>query len=673
MSALPDSSPAAFARRYNRIMRLTFLVVALIAGLLFALQFQARLDAKLEDARRDMVLRAQGLDHALKTSSDHVEGMQLVAQRALREMVAPPPASPLYQALTVREDKGFWTLDAPPERFPKSTIGNLTAVPTEQDGDYRREVEMALALNPLFEAAQASLPNLGWAYYTSERKFINIFPWVAAKDFAWTPELYTHSWWKDAVPGKAASRNRFWTEAYIDSAGKGLMVTCSAPVHDPARGDLFRGTVAVDLTLDVLNEFVRLPEGSAARAFVANNFDQLLAHPGVVSSSATAVRAPAESLPPELAALGPALYQDSLGGIVQRQGYFVLTLELTEAPWRMVWFMPRSALIQELLGGSIWEVAGLLLGLGLMLVMAGRSTKREFVVPAIGLVRHIEAESRAEAVGIPKDLPGAWQPWFEAISRVFNEHGQLVSIRQELDVARRMQQSILPTRFPQRRDVQIWARMLAAKEVGGDFYDFFWLDEHRLGLVIADVSGKGVPAALFMAVARTLLRATAPVAGGPAEALSTTNDLIAADNDASMFVTVFYGVLDVRDGSLTYASGGHNPACLMLPDGSVRVLQNPEGVALGAMEGMDYTETTVTVPPGAALVLYTDGVTEAFDVDGNPFGDPRLVRALEGAAGKSSEAVVAHLFADVEAFAIGAPQADDITCLVVRRGEDGHG
>jgi sigma-B regulation protein RsbU (phosphoserine phosphatase) len=250
------------------------------------------------------------------------------------------------------------------------------------------------------------------------------------------------------------------------------------------------------------------------------------------------------------------------------------------------------------------------------------------------------------------------------VSDSFAAHGQLVSIRQELDVARRMQQAILPSAFPPHAAVDLAARMIPALEVGGDFYDFFWLDRTRLGLVIADVSDKGVGAALFMAVSRTLLRAVAPGAAGPAACLGAASNILAEDNPASMFVTVFYGVLDVETGELVYASGGHPPPLVVSTSGEVAPLPRTRGAALGMFPDQRLEERQAALPAGASLFLYTDGVTEATAPDGSEFGSARLAAAL---AAQPPDAMLAALLGAVEGFVAGRPRADDVTCMVVRR------
>ena len=242
-----------------------------------------------------------------------------------------------------------------------------------------------------------------------------------------------------------------------------------------------------------------------------------------------------------------------------------------------------------------------------------------------------------------------------------------LALQQELDIARRMQLSILPRVFPQRPDVSLASLILPAQEVGGDFYDWFLLDDDRLGVVIADVSGKGVPAAFFMAIARTLLKANSRYAHSPAEALAHANQALAAENEEMMFVTLFYGVLQLSTGRFTYASGGHNPPVLRNADGRVRLLPRPRGMALAVDPDAPFAEGELRLEPGDTLFLYTDGVTEALDAQGRLFGDAAMLATLAALPQDApAEDYPRRIVAALEAFAGDAPQADDITCVALR-------
>ena len=258
----------------------------------------------------------------------------------------------------------------------------------------------------------------------------------------------------------------------------------------------------------------------------------------------------------------------------------------------------------------------------------------------------------------------------EILRQAQQEHDQLVAIQQDLVVARNIQQSILPKvfpPFPERNEFDIYAGMTPAKEVGGDFYDFFLIDQERLGLVIGDVSGKGIPAAIFMAVSRTLLKATAMKGLPPSECLAYVNNLLCLESTAAMFVTIFYGIFNTTTGELEYSNGGHNPPYIIKADGKVQPLEMAGGIALGVMEEMAYVVDRIELQPGDGIFLYTDGVTEAFNAGGVMYTNQRLEQLLTGQNSQSIKAIVQQVFQDVSDFSTGIEQSDDITILSMRR------
>ncbi len=243
---------------------------------------------------------------------------------------------------------------------------------------------------------------------------------------------------------------------------------------------------------------------------------------------------------------------------------------------------------------------------------------------------------------------------------------QFIALQQELEIARKMQLSILPREFQPRDGLELHATMLPAKEIGGDFYDFFALDQHRVALVVADVSGKGVPAAFFMAVSRTLLRAIAQFSDRPGHCLQQLNDLLAADNEEMMFVTLFYAIFDTRDGRCSYANAGHNPPYLLRADGRVEMVPSTGGMALAVMDGLEFKEGSLTLAPGDGLFLYTDGITEACAPSEVLYGDARLITALQEIGTLPVREIPARMVALIKEFEAGGAQADDITCLMAR-------
>ena len=263
------------------------------------------------------------------------------------------------------------------------------------------------------------------------------------------------------------------------------------------------------------------------------------------------------------------------------------------------------------------------------------------------------------------------QAEIEYIKQTQREHGQLVDIKADLSLAAEVQLAILPREFPPFADivsdVDIHATMKPAKDVGGDFYDFFRIDNDHIGFVMADVSGKGVPAALFMTMSYTLLRFTGTKSLNPVSTVSDSNDMLSRESFDSMFVTVFYGVYCISTGEVRYVNAGHNPPYLMKADGSVNVLPNSNNICLGVTEKFPYQESTLKLDNGDTLVTFTDGVTEACDCNHELYGETRLESLLATQKGNTAEQVTTAINDAVNAHANGAEQSDDITIFVIKR------
>ena len=252
------------------------------------------------------------------------------------------------------------------------------------------------------------------------------------------------------------------------------------------------------------------------------------------------------------------------------------------------------------------------------------------------------------------------------------EHNQLESIKNDLAIAGEIQQTILPRSFPPFPEltevVDIYASMTPAKDVGGDFYDFFQIDDERIGLVIADVSGKGVPASLFMAVSRTLLRATALRGVSSAECLTYSNKLLCKESLDSMFVTVFYGIYHYKTGMMDYTNAGHNPPYLLRGGRTVECLPVASNFVVGVFDDIEFESNTLTFGIGDTLLLYTDGVTEAFNDKREQFSESNLQDILASMHESSSaKEVVTSVLQSVKTFSGDYPQSDDITLLSLQR------
>jgi len=249
------------------------------------------------------------------------------------------------------------------------------------------------------------------------------------------------------------------------------------------------------------------------------------------------------------------------------------------------------------------------------------------------------------------------------------EHEQLKDIQSDLRIASEIQHAILPTNkdvLP--KDLYDMATLMdPAKDVGGDFYDYFKTDEDRLGFVMADVSGKGVPAALFMAVSRTLLKATGIRDLVSKDCMTSVNDLVCGESVDGMFVTVFYGRLNIKTGEIDYSNAGHNPPYVVHENGKVETVPAQGNMVLGAVENFQYRNDKITLEKGDMLFTFTDGVTEAMNAAGEQFGEERLEKRLAKCGGKTSQETIDTVRAAVAEWAGETEQSDDVTMLVIKR------
>jgi len=257
----------------------------------------------------------------------------------------------------------------------------------------------------------------------------------------------------------------------------------------------------------------------------------------------------------------------------------------------------------------------------------------------------------------------------EHIAALTRETAAREAVESELRIARTIQDSLLPKQFPVRPEFSLCAVNVPAREMAGDFYDFYFLDDATMAIAIGDVAGKNVSAALLMAVARTVLRDYAALGIGPAGIFEKANAMLAKENDTGMFVTVFFGLYDIRTGRLTFANAGHNPPFVIGADGTVRPTESLHNPALGIMEEAIYVERTVTLEPGEKLILYTDGVTEAVAPDGVFFGEERFTEELCGGGSLPPKELCSRVIERIKEYEHG-DRHDDVTLLILERREE---
>lgn len=243
---------------------------------------------------------------------------------------------------------------------------------------------------------------------------------------------------------------------------------------------------------------------------------------------------------------------------------------------------------------------------------------------------------------------------------------KLTAISDELSLSAQLQKSILPGNSLKRGDIDVWADSLPAAEVGGDFYDFFWLSDTKLGLVMADVSGKNVTAAMFAIIAKTLIKSFSKIYNSPAECFRNVNQTLCEENVTTMFVTAMYGIFDLEKHELTYTNAGHLPIAISHPNAEPSFLECDSGMALGIVENMEFTDNKYELSPGEMIVMYTDGVTEAANAAGEEFDFPRFTEVLRQHPITTPKLLMQEVFAAIKKFANGFAQSDDITTLCLK-------
>ncbi|TXT38688.1 MAG: serine phosphatase RsbU regulator of sigma subunit [Comamonadaceae bacterium] len=653
-----------FFRNYNRVVGAAFLAIVLLTLGFFLQQLNQKHKQELATIQAHVARHSQFIEFILRSSLDYLESLRTTAHAhydAAGHTATNNHA--LFSHLREHRDTGRFDLDALPDR---DSGGNLTGLGSlsARDPAFYQDVNMALGLNQTFFSIVFNLPSAAEASYMSVENFATLSPWQSSSNRKFDKALYDSPIWQLGQPEHNPNREKYWGPVHFGGKEVGLLVPAGAPVYNK---DFFRGIVSIETSLDYLNRINADFGYKPGTVMLVDAQGTVLAHPDLAMSAMEQQTTQSINalLPPEVVAAKLALRELPENQPTEIAGHLLIKHSFVSAPWHLVYVVPTRVLWVKLLTEHGGAMLAMFLGLSSLIIVMYAVTAREFVVPATKLVQHLAAESEFKPLPVPV-VPFPWRPWFETISRAFRESLQLMSLRQELNIAANMQQAILPHHWPANAAFQLWGAMRSAKEVGGDFYDHFPLEDGKTGFVVADVSGKGVPAALFGMVSKTLIRATATQSTGePGMTLATVNDALCVDNDTCMFVTVFYAEFDPANGLLTYVNAGHPPPLLIHADGHSEFAATTDGIALGVAEGEVFAQHQIQLQAGDVLVVYTDGVTEAFNPASEEFTQERLPGLFVGKPEKDVKEAVNRVIRAVDEFAAGAPQSDDITCVAL--------
>lgn len=663
------SQHANFFRNYNRLVGFTYVAIVLSTLALFLFQTQQKHAEEIKVIQGHVDRHAQFVEFILRSSLDNLEAMRLSADNfydtapsTFSQSEKHAAHTPPFKALRQQDAQSF-NLNQAKE---KDSTGNLVGIGklSGRSPEFYLDVEMALNLNQMFQAVAFNLPNASESRFISVDNFSNTYPWIEGNKRPHSEKTYQSPTWLMGTPQENPTREKYWAPVYYGGPSVGLLIPTAAPIYKKGQ---FRGVVTIDTSVDYLNRINSDFAYKPGTAFLVDAYGEVVAHPDVyanaleVQSTQSLVKViPAGILTDERKLLDFPAKQPTQAG-----DYLVIRHPFISAPWQLVFVVPKHQLWKNLLLERGPLMLLVMLGLTLLMVVTYYVTSREFISPAAKLVAHIATESQFAPAPIPI-VPSSWKPWFESISEAFRQSMQLANVQQELNIAADMQLSMLPRRWPNQSEFSLWGLMRSAKEVGGDFYDHFPLPGGKIGIVVADVSGKGVPAALFGMVSKTVIRATATSTSIDAgEAIAVANDFMSEDNDGCSFVTTFYAVFDPATGSFTYVNGGHPPPLLVHSDGTTQFLAMTHGMALGIMDGMSFAQNTIQLRPGDFVIMYTDGVTEAFNAQDEEFTEQRLPPLFVNRPVSDVNAAVERIVAAVDAHANGAPQSDDITCVAL--------
>jgi len=480
-----------------------------------------------------------------------------------------------------------------------------------------------------------------------------------------------------------------WTGPYCDEAAGGLYV-CTYAV--PFRRDgVLRGVAGVDVSLRTLRRDTFATKMGQGYGMIIGRHGTYISHPDESLIMRETIFSRAEWFDrPDRARLGRAMTSGKQG-VMRIEGLrtpgprWAVFAPIPACGWSLAAVISEEAVLgpvhAELRRKLALMSVGLVLLVGIIL-LTSISITRPISQLAKALRRLAAGELSVQVDHIrTHDEIGELARTFNRMVKDLEAHVEAVqkatsareAVEGQLRIARSIQASLLPRSFPpfpDRKEFALHAVNVPAQHVAGDFYDFYFVSDHELALTIGDVSGKGVPAALFMAVTRTLLKNLCLHGLGPAEVLQRANDLLVADNTEAMFVTLFLGLYDTRTGHLRYANGGHNPPYCLNDRGRMTASLAATGTVLGAMERLPFEEKGIELAPGDTLALYTDGVTEAHAPGDALYGEERLERLLSQQAGESVDRLCEFIVQDVTAYQ-GASRYDDITLLILRRNEPG--
>lgn len=483
-------------------------------------------------------------------------------------------------------------------------------------------------------------------------------------------------------------KKQYWSEPYFDTGGANALIsTYSVPFYLNKNGKrIFGGVITVDISLDWLTEIVSsVKVFETGYAFLITRSGTYVTNPDKsLIMNETIFTMAKETNQPEIREIGRKMIKGETGStslINNVSGeIFVYYIQLPSNKWSLGLVFPHDEMFASLKILNIFVVLLGFFGLGMLVFFTVRIIRKQIrPLSKFSKSARIIAEGNfnAELPEITtkdemKELHDSFEFMQKELANYVSDLKATTSakekIESELRIAKEIQLGMIPHIFPPFPDLpelDLYASLVSAREVGGDLYDFFLLDDNLLCFAIGDVSGKGVPSSLFMAVTRTLLRSIADKSKSTAEIVSSMNKTLSLNNDSNMFVTFFLGIIDTKSGLLKYCNAGHNPPILIKSDGMADYFNITKSIPVGLFENYEYTEESMYIEPSDQLFLYTDGVTEAEDIDDVLYGNDQLQKVIRENSALTPKMLIEKANNDIARHVNGHIQSDDLTMLSI--------
>lgn len=482
----------------------------------------------------------------------------------------------------------------------------------------------------------------------------------------------------------AVLKKGYWSDPFWGRISETLLMLRAYPIM---RDEKLIGVSYADISLKVMSEMLSNIKIMNGYTFIISKNGTFIYHPredyvmveSIFSLSAQHGR-------PELRELGRSMLAgksgvESYNDLDNDQKKWIVYTPIQSTGWTFAAVIPEEMVLSEVRKNVIKQFIIMFAGLIIVLVIIIVSAKRVSVpmrklVDVTERIAYGELDVKMETNDSQDEIAALQHSFVKMVADLKLYINNLTNVTQakeavesEMRIARQIQESLLPQifpAFPHRKEFDLYAKNIAAKEVAGDFYDFFFLNDNVLAVIIADVSGKGISAGLFMAVTRTLLKTVCSVDLTPAEALNKANYILCQDNDACMFTTLFLGFYDVSTGVLTYCNAGHDYPIIISESGTSKVVKTEQDIALGIDDEHEFHNGEIKLGVNESLILYTDGVIEATDADNNLFGEDRFIKYLEENHSLTMEELINNLTAQLVDFQSNR-QFDDITLLFLKR------